>query len=137
MNEGDAWKPTYRVPATGAACWAKPDRSRSALEIRLDPDLEVRDIEHDGEWMHVECSNGWTTWVDRQGFVALGSATQPEPTTPPARNAQFRATHTVPAAGLDAYESHDASQPAVAKLDPNLAVQVDERWGDWAHIVCS
>ena len=46
-------------------------------------------------------------------------------------------SYVVPAEGLDAWLTPDATQPIAARLDPGLAVDVTERWGDWGHIVCS
>src|SRR5262250_139773 len=50
---------------------------------------------------------------------------------------QQSGTHLVPDGGLDAWASPDGTQPAVARLDPGLAVSVRQWHGDWAHIVCS
>ncbi len=49
----------------------------------------------------------------------------------------FQPTHKSPAAGLEAYADHDAAAGSVARLEPNLPVQVGERWGEWARITCS
>jgi hypothetical protein len=49
----------------------------------------------------------------------------------------YAPTHVVPAGGLPAYERADPSAPVVARLDPQLEVQLAERLGDWARIVCS
>jgi hypothetical protein len=138
MTGVDVWVPTHRVSAGGAACWAAPDPATPALGVRLDPALEVRSVERRGDWMHVECANGWSTWVDARLMEQLVAAPPPPPPPPPsAPEATFHATHVVPAAGLAAFASHDASLPPVATLDPWLPVQVLERWGDWAQIACS
>jgi hypothetical protein len=49
----------------------------------------------------------------------------------------FTPTHQAPGTGLAVWASPDPSAPAVANLDPGLPVQVVQRWGDWASIVCS
>lgn len=136
----EIWTPTHRVPATGSACWAAPDGAQPPLAARLDAGLEVRLVERRGDWAHVECSNGWTAWVDARLLEQLtppAPPPPPEPVAPPPSAGGFRASHVVPAAGLAAYAEHDASQPAVATLDPALPVQVVDRWGDWAQIACS
>jgi hypothetical protein len=46
-------------------------------------------------------------------------------------------THRVPDGGLDCWDAPDVSRPTIAKLDPGLEVEVTERWGDWARVVCS
>jgi hypothetical protein len=43
----------------------------------------------------------------------------------------------VPAAGLGAWNEPDANRPQAARLTAGLDVEVIERWGDWARIVCS
>ncbi|MGY6022850.1 hypothetical protein [Streptomyces spinosirectus] len=48
----------------------------------------------------------------------------------------FRPTHVVPGHGMPAWEAPDPGRPTVP-LDPLLPVQLAERRGDWAHVVCS
>ncbi|MFG2312430.1 hypothetical protein ACGFS9_27735 [Streptomyces sp. NPDC048566] len=48
----------------------------------------------------------------------------------------FRPTHVVPQDGLPAWESPDPSRPTAA-LDALLPVQLVDRLGDWARIVCA
>lgn len=72
MGEADAegtFRPTHRVGDTRMATYARPEAA-AVLEAQLDPALEVRVLEQrpDG-WAHVECSNGWTTWVDGRKLV--------------------------------------------------------------------
>ncbi|WP_369381486.1 hypothetical protein [Streptomyces sp. cg36] len=50
--------------------------------------------------------------------------------------ADFRPTHVVPADGLAAWESPDPGRPTVP-LDALLPVQLVDRRGDWARIVCA
>jgi len=42
-----------------------------------------------------------------------------------------------PRVDLDAWDAPDPSRPPVDRLDPRLDLQVTERSGDWAHILCS
>ena len=49
----------------------------------------------------------------------------------------YAPTHTVPAAGMAAYGVPDGHQPAVARLDPGLDVQLLAWNGAWAHVACS
>jgi len=49
----------------------------------------------------------------------------------------YLATHIVPTGGLDAWDAPNPSRPPVDRLDPRLDLQVTERSGDWAHILCS
>ncbi|MGW1541592.1 hypothetical protein ACWCPM_15380 [Streptomyces sp. NPDC002309] len=50
-------------------------------------------------------------------------------------DADFLATHVIPADGLAAWEVPDVSRPTVP-LDALLPVQLLERRGDWARIMC-
>lgn len=49
---------------------------------------------------------------------------------------EFRPTHVVPPDGLPAWEAPDATRPA-DPLDALLPVELAERRGDWAYVVCS
>ena len=131
----EVWTPTHRVPAAGSACWQSPDTSGPPLAVRLDPGLEVRLVEREGGWGHVECSNGWWTWVDGRSLEQLPPAVPAPPRTAPGR-ALFTPTHVIPVGGLAAFSAHDASVAALATLDPGVSVQVVDRWGDWARIAC-
>jgi hypothetical protein len=66
---------------------------------------------------------------------APAPAPPPPPGTTPPPGA-FAPTHTVPAGGLPAWNTPDASQPAAATLDAGLAVQLAETNGGWGRIVC-
>ncbi|MEV0980095.1 hypothetical protein [Streptomyces sp. NPDC049915] len=48
----------------------------------------------------------------------------------------FAATHVVPQDGTPAWEAPDPGRPTVP-LDALLPVQLVERRGDWAHVLCS
>ncbi|MFK4104357.1 hypothetical protein ACI2L1_30630 [Streptomyces sp. NPDC019531] len=48
----------------------------------------------------------------------------------------FRPTHVVPGLGMPAWEAPDPARPTVP-LDPLLPVQLVERRGDWAHVLCA
>ena len=47
----------------------------------------------------------------------------------------WRPTHRVGAAGLDAWESQQGGQP-VARLEPGLDLLLEETEGDWARVSC-
>src|SRR5581483_1050212 len=40
----------------------------------LDPALDVRLLERHGDWARVQCSNGWTCWVDGNALIETGPA---------------------------------------------------------------
>lgn len=48
----------------------------------------------------------------------------------------FRPTHVVPGRGTPAWEAPDPARPTVP-LDPLLPVQLLQRRGDWAQVLCS
>jgi Bacterial SH3 domain len=48
-----------------------------------------------------------------------------------------RPAYTVPAVGMAARAIPDARSSIVAHLDPGLTVELVERRGDWANIICS
>ncbi|MFJ8696293.1 SH3 domain-containing protein [Streptomyces roseolilacinus] len=48
----------------------------------------------------------------------------------------FRPTHVVPRHGMPAWETPGTARPTVP-LDPFLPVQLLERMGDWARVLCS
>lgn len=50
--------------------------------------------------------------------------------------AEFRPTHVVPQDGLSAWEAPDVNRPTTP-LDALLPVQLVDRLGDWARIVCA
>jgi hypothetical protein len=50
---------------------------------------------------------------------------------------EYLVTHYVPSSGLDARATPDPAAPVVARLDPNLDVQVLDHRGAWAHVACS
>ncbi|MCR8941317.1 hypothetical protein NW249_04205 [Streptomyces sp. OUCMDZ-4982] len=57
-------------------------------------------------------------------------------TPDPAPAPDFRPTHVVPPDGLPAWEAPDPARPT-DPLDALLPVQLAERQGDWAYVVCS
>jgi hypothetical protein len=48
----------------------------------------------------------------------------------------FRPTHVVPQHGMPSWEAPDPARPTMP-LDPLLPVQLSERRGDWAHVLCA
>jgi hypothetical protein len=76
--------------------------------------------------------------------VYAGVAPTPVATAPPApagpppvAAAPWKATHLVPAGGMQAWEKPDPSAAPIANLEARVDVQVTEELGAWAHIVCS
>jgi hypothetical protein len=61
------WTPDLVIPAGGAPSWSGPE-PWSPPSQRLDPGVEVRVLERVDGRVHVECSNGWTTWLDASGL---------------------------------------------------------------------
>jgi hypothetical protein len=67
------------------------------------------------------------------------------PTTPSERAMQpmigsapaWNPTHRAPDAGMPAWAAPDPGGVPVARIDPRVELQLLERAGDWAHIVCS
>jgi predicted lipid-binding transport protein (Tim44 family) len=69
--------------------------------------------------------------------VAPAAATSAETTSAPvADTGAWTPTHTVPAGGLDTYAGPSDANPS-ERLDGGLEVQVDERAGNRAHVICS
>jgi hypothetical protein len=48
----------------------------------------------------------------------------------------FRPTHVVPGYGMPAWQAPDPARPTLP-LDPLLPVQLVERRGDWAYVLCA
>jgi hypothetical protein len=55
----------------------------------------------------------------------------------PAAETGFVPTHVVPVTGLPARMAPDPVAPPIAELAPMLPVQVVDRYGDWAQVVCA
>ena len=131
-----AFRPTHRVAGEELATYGRPDPA-AAPGARLTPHLEVRVIEqHPDGWAQVQCSNGWTTWVDGRRLVALSP--------PPAvgemagSSAAWVPSHRVPQSGLPTWTAPDPGAAAGQPLDAGLAVQLLERRPDgWARVACS
>ncbi|MER7754986.1 hypothetical protein [Kitasatospora sp. NPDC097643] len=65
---------------------------------------------------------------------------QPAPAGPPPTTTVgpvFRPTHRVPSGGMSAWVAPDPALTAVTRIDARVELQVLERAGAWAHIVCS
>jgi hypothetical protein len=73
--------------------------------------------------------------------VAVATTTAPEDDTAgvieqyPNADGWFP-SHRVPEDGLTTWAEPDPAVGAGARLDPHLAVHVDESRGEWAHVVC-
>jgi hypothetical protein len=63
---------THRVPVGGLPTWPAPDTSQPQGPL-LASELDVRVFEWWGDWAHVQCSNGWTAWVDGRYLTAIGA----------------------------------------------------------------
>ena len=59
----------------------------------------------------------------------------PAPPPPPPPPPAWTPTHSSPPAGIDAYAGADASAGPTAHLEAGTALQVVERWGEWARVV--
>ena len=81
MTTVASFAPTHIVPAEGMASWATPDPA-TPQAARLQPSLPVQQLERRGEWIHVLCSNGWTTWVDGR-LLLPAPASSPAPGAAP------------------------------------------------------
>ncbi|MFJ9776779.1 hypothetical protein ACIRVF_37035 [Kitasatospora sp. NPDC101157] len=79
-----------------------------------------------------------TVVVTAPGSEALSRP--PAPPVPPATapaGPVFRPTHRVPSGGMSAWTAPDPALPAATRIDARVELEVLERAGDWAHIVCS
>ncbi|CAL9363357.1 hypothetical protein SUDANB176_00720 [Streptomyces sp. enrichment culture] len=81
------FRPTHIVPQHGLPAWEEPDPARPT--VGLDPLLPVRLLERRGDWGRVQCSNGWSAWVDGRLLVAVPQD-PPAPDAPMARTADPR-----------------------------------------------
>ncbi|MER5308757.1 hypothetical protein ABT034_13310 [Streptomyces sp. NPDC002773] len=63
------FRPTHVVPRAGLAAWEAPDPALPT--VPLDGFLPVRLEERTGDWGRVQCSNGWTAWVDARLLVSV------------------------------------------------------------------
>ncbi|MEU4065744.1 YrhB domain-containing protein [Streptomyces wedmorensis] len=64
----------------------------------------------------------------------------PVPASPPtlaATRPPWQPTHQVPADGMPAWAEPDPNRAPVARIDARVELQILERAGDWAHIICS
>jgi len=64
----DSFAATHVVPASGLSAWSEPDGTESPA-AQLDPGLQVQVVDQRGEWVRVNCSNGWEGWVDGHRLV--------------------------------------------------------------------
>jgi hypothetical protein len=65
------FEPTHAAPRDGLATWPEPDGT-TPTGPALPGLLPVVLREQRGGWALVECSNGWTAWVDAGRLVAIG-----------------------------------------------------------------
>jgi hypothetical protein len=67
---------THTVPPAGMSTWPAPDAAQPQGPP-LAADLPVHVVEWWGDWAKVECTNGWTTWVDGRHLVPAGGPPAP------------------------------------------------------------
>lgn len=135
---------THEAPTGGLFAWTDPDGSQQPVRT-IDARVRMLVRELRGDWARIECSNGWTAWVDARKLVSVrATAPATAPTTAPpvapavGTTASFGATHRVPPGGTRAWAQPDATRPQVATLDADLAVKVlEQRANGWAQIVCA
>ena len=72
------WHADRVVPMGGLPSYDGPALS-AAPNQHLPAGLEVRVVEHVGERVHLECSNGWRTWVDAAEIGARATTPPPPP----------------------------------------------------------
>lgn len=134
------FRATHEAPAGGLPAWTEPDGSQQpSRTIGARVTMLVRELR--GDWAQVECSNGWTAWVDARKLVSTHtSSPSASPPAAPAVGAAagFSATHRVPPGGTRAWDQPDSTRPPVATLDADLPVKVlDQRANGWAQVVCA
>jgi hypothetical protein len=126
----------FLVPAEGLSAWVRPDPADSPVS-QLAPGTPVRVTERSGAWAQVQCTNGWSGWVDGRRLVAPPPevASPPPPPPPPPAEPTWAPTHVVPADGLDAWDAPDAARTPVAHLQPGTQLTVRESHPNgWAHV---
>jgi hypothetical protein len=62
VTTAPAWG-THVAPPGGLTTWSLPDPT-SPPSQPIDAGVPVQVVERQGDWARVECSNGWTAWVD-------------------------------------------------------------------------
>jgi SH3-like domain-containing protein len=140
------WRPTHLVPDYGMSAWAAPD-ARDKPVARIDPRVELQLLERSGDWAHIVCNNGWSAWVDGRAINEIPPRVPHVPVPGPAHIATplevsaakppWGPTHVVPDGGTSAWAAPDPRGVPIARIDPGVEVQLLERSGDWAHIVCN
>src|SRR5438309_667658 len=75
-----AYQPTHVVPESGVPAWSEPNPELAPV-ANLDPRLEVQVVDTAGQWAHVQCSNGWTAWVDANRLQPIGAIAPSIPST--------------------------------------------------------
>jgi hypothetical protein len=72
---------THVAPEGGLRAWAAPDPSQQPVTT-IQARVEMVVLEMLGDWAHIECSNGWSAWVDARKLVSK-HAPAPAPAGPP------------------------------------------------------
>jgi hypothetical protein len=73
---------THEAPEGGLRAWAAPDPSQQPITT-VQARVEMQVLELRGDWAHIECSNGWSAWVDARRLVTK-HAPPPAPPAAPA-----------------------------------------------------
>jgi hypothetical protein len=76
---------THVAPEGGLRAWAAPDPTQQPVTT-VQSRVEMQVLELRGDWAHIECSNGWSAWVDARKLVTKHTAPVgplPGPTGPP------------------------------------------------------
>lgn len=71
-----SFQPTHYGPDQPLATWDAPDAARPPGPP-LPNRLPVRVLQWWGQWAQVECSNGWTAWVDGRWLQPLSATPAP------------------------------------------------------------
>jgi hypothetical protein len=71
-----SYEVTHVVPSFGLVAWTTPDPATSPVTT-LAADLDVQVRQYLGHWAQVQCSNGWTGWVDGDALVPVAPIRSP------------------------------------------------------------
>ncbi len=77
-----------------------------------------------------------STWQGADATMPMTASVATHPVEPPVPSIAWMPTHET-SRPASAWEQPSATAPVTGTLDAGLPVQVLERYGDWAHVVCS
>jgi SH3-like domain-containing protein len=110
-----AWTASHVIPKGGLPAWATPDGAQAPVS-NVDAGLEVDARETYGDWTKVVFSNGWEAWVDGRRLTKIPN------------------TFVIPPGGLAAWSTPDPTQPPASNAQAGLEVELLEANGNWAHV---